>query len=118
VTLDGETIVLPVVLTGDGLTVDVALPMLAADFDGDGGVDQDDLLRWQAGLGAGIGRAQGDADGDNDVDGADFLVWQRQLGRVAPQSAVALVPERSRADRVQRGDFMLCLRHFFARMRN
>ncbi|MDF1523822.1 MAG: hypothetical protein P1P87_13525, partial [Trueperaceae bacterium] len=41
--------------------------MVAADFNGDGRVDSDDLTRWQNDFGAG---AAGDADQDGDVDGA------------------------------------------------
>jgi GH35 family endo-1,4-beta-xylanase len=88
VTLDGKTVVIPATLTDGGLTLDVTLPLLAADFTGDGVVDQADLLKWQSELGSSAG---GDADGDGDTDGADLLVWQRQLGLHAP-SALA-IPE-------------------------
>ena len=58
------------------------LPALEADFDEDGNVDGDDLVRWKAGFGAGgsATHMQGDADGNAYVDGADCLTWQRQLG--------------------------------------
>jgi hypothetical protein len=64
-------------------------PPQAADFDVDGDVDRDDLLKWQGDFGPAGGS---DADDDNDSDGADFLVWQRLLGSgngtIAAQAAV------------------------------
>jgi hypothetical protein len=72
------------------------VPVLNADFTGDGVVDQADALRWSehAGLTTGALRTDGDADGDEDVDGMDFLVWQRRVvvgGGLAP--AGQYVPE-------------------------
>jgi tartrate-resistant acid phosphatase type 5 len=52
-------------------------PVLTADFDGDGFVNNHDLATWTTAAAA--TSAQGDADGDGDSDGADFLAWQRQL---------------------------------------
>lgn len=67
---------------------------LAADFDEDGDVDADDLVRWKAGHGTGTLHTQGDADGDLDVDGVDFMAWQRSLGwGVAATAVAAAVPE-------------------------
>ena len=63
----------------------------AADFDGDGGVDGEDLSKWQMAYGA---TDMGDADGDGDSDGADFLVWQREFGSLPPPLAASrAVPE-------------------------
>lgn len=45
----------------------------AADFNGDGYVDDLDLANWQQSLGL---NGAGDADHDNDTDGKDFLIWQ------------------------------------------
>jgi hypothetical protein len=77
--------------------IQVANP-LAADFDEDGDVDQDDLSTWQQnhGLNGGATHFQGDANADSNVDGADFLIWQRQSGStsLAPPAAQA-VPEPS-----------------------
>jgi GH35 family endo-1,4-beta-xylanase len=47
VTLNGETVVVPATLTEGGLELDIELPMLAGDFDGDGKVDGRDFLVWQ-----------------------------------------------------------------------
>ena len=49
----------------------------AADFDGDGDVDGDDFLTWQASFGVDDG---GDTDDDGDTDGDDFLIWQSEFG--------------------------------------
>jgi glucose/arabinose dehydrogenase len=54
--------------------------VVPGDFDGDGGVDADDLAEWQASYGVNAGA---DADDDGDSDGADFLIWQRNFGRTA-----------------------------------
>lgn len=76
-----------------------ALPSVyAADFDLDGDVDSDDLVRWNNnyGLAAGGTKETGDANGDGVVDGADFLSWQREFGSgVTPPAtpATAAVPE-------------------------
>ncbi len=63
--------------------------LLAADFSGNGVVDNVDLPVWQANYGTSgaVLQSQGDADGDEDVDGRDFLAWQRTFGQtVAPPS--------------------------------
>jgi hypothetical protein len=69
-------------------------PALAADFDHDNDVDEQDLAEWSTGFGSPAGAApeDGDSDGDGDVDGSDFLTWQRELGSGAPP-LVANVPE-------------------------
>ena len=59
------------------------------DFDGDGDVDGDDFLTWQASFGIDAG---GDADADGDTDGDDFLIWQSEFGP-GSSSASAAVPE-------------------------
>jgi hypothetical protein len=74
--------------------------VLVGDFNGDGVVNDDDLVSWESGFGPGdhATRAQGDSDRDEDVDGADFLAWQRSLGsgQVGGASS-AVVPEPSLA---------------------
>jgi hypothetical protein len=65
-----------------------------ADFDDDGDVDGDDLVKWQGDFGPTGGS---DVDDDGDSDGADFLAWQQQLGSPGAVSSSttdsALVPE-------------------------
>ena len=66
---------------------------LEADFEEDGDVDSNDLVRWQDYYGEfPINHPRGDADGDQDADGRDFLIWQRQytgpLNLVAESTAV------------------------------
>jgi hypothetical protein len=70
-------------------------PVYAADFDEDGDVDGEDLVRWRDGFGdIGPAHADGDADRDGNVDGSDFLTWQRQLGfGTAASPSAANVPE-------------------------
>lgn len=73
---------------------------LSGDFDEDGQVDRDDLMRWSAGFGqfpSGAVHDDGDANGDGVVDGADFLQWQRDLGQgsLSASPALATAPEPS-----------------------
>ena len=81
-------------LTEGGLSLDVSLQLLSADFDGNGTVNNLDLGIWSSNYGQALGAAQtsGDADGDGDVDGLDFLIWQRQFG-MSSGTGVASVPE-------------------------
>jgi T5SS/PEP-CTERM-associated repeat protein len=68
----------------------------ASDFDHDGDVDGDDLVKWRQGFGAPGSGKDFDADGDSDVDGNDFLSWQRNLGGGSASVAtpsIAAVPE-------------------------
>jgi hypothetical protein len=67
-----------------------ASPTLAADFDGDGDVDGDDLTEWQGQFSLSGGA---DADLDGDSDGNDFAIWQRQLGMSNLRAAGAAIPE-------------------------
>src|SRR5690606_21232083 len=58
------------------VTVDnIGSPMVAGDFNGDGGVDGADFVIWQTNFPNNSGVAtlnMGDANGDGNVDGADF----------------------------------------------
>jgi hypothetical protein len=56
-------------------------PTTDADFDGNGVVDQGDLLKWSDGFSC----------GDPNFSGTNFLEWQRQLGQRS--AAVGVVPE-------------------------
>ncbi|QEG34103.1 CRTAC1 family protein [Bythopirellula goksoeyrii] len=61
------------------------------DFDGDGDVDDDDLIRWQTAYGS---NAMTDSDLDGDSDGQDFLAWQRNYGKgISQLTAATAVPE-------------------------
>jgi hypothetical protein len=68
---------------------------LAADFDVDGDVDDDDLVLWQVGysIGSEAIKSDGDADEDGDVDGRDYLYWQRQYTGPGNLVASVAVPE-------------------------
>jgi hypothetical protein len=70
-----------------------ASPTLNADFDGVGGVNGNDFLIWQQGLGSGTTLAQGDANGSNSVDGADLQVWRDQFPQSMTVASVGAVPE-------------------------
>lgn len=114
--LDTDLVTYTGALTNNGLTIgavpsgfsptdfaiDISLPgrvrlirgSATADYDGDGDVDGNDLVRWRSGFGTagGASRGQGDSNADGTVDGADFLAWQRQLGSAATLTNSA-VPE-------------------------
>jgi hypothetical protein len=76
-----------------------AAPSPAADFTGNGVVNEFDLAVWRVGFGTSTGAAksQGDSDGDMDVDGHDFLKWQEQT---TSMGAAGVVPEQATADLV------------------
>lgn len=66
---------------------------IAGDFNNDSRVDGEDLVVWQAAVGANANWA--DADGDGDSDGDDYLLWQRNFGSGVPAQSLAAVPEPS-----------------------
>lgn len=76
-------------------------PVLTADFNGDGFVNNADLAIWR--VAAQAMNDQGDADADGDSDGADLLAWQSQvssfqpIGALGSTSASIAVPEPSAA---------------------
>jgi T5SS/PEP-CTERM-associated repeat protein len=63
-------------------------PMLDADFNDDGHIDEEDLAQWRGDFGV---NELSDADGDEDSDGTDFLLWQQQLRLPPVEAAVAAV---------------------------
>jgi arylsulfatase A-like enzyme len=94
VSADQHTLNFGISIPGDELlqfrVLTEKLTFLAADFNSDGYVDNDDLSIWQSSFGTNGG---GDADGDGDTDGRDFLAWQREFqpssGAVTNDSALA-----------------------------
>jgi hypothetical protein len=63
-------------------SVEVSLPTIAGDFDGNGAVDLTDFGLLKAAFGSlDATRATGDADGDGDVDLSDFGLLKANLGR-------------------------------------
>lgn len=66
---------------------------IPGDFDGDGDVDQFDLVQWQGDYGL---NGDSDADNDGDSDGADYLAWQQAFeGGQSLGSSSTVVPEPS-----------------------
>lgn len=61
-----------------------------ADFNEDGAVDADDLVKWSEFYGL---NSAADADGDGDSDGNDFLIWQRELNGNSAVPATVGIPE-------------------------
>ena len=87
-----------ITLSGTDTLIATAIGVAAADFNGDGIVNDIDLNIWDSNYGmTGTPPIPGDADGDGDVDGDDFLIIQGDFG--GPPSivvaAVAAVPEPS-----------------------
>jgi hypothetical protein len=70
---------------GDTFDIIVASSGLAADFDGQNGVDAADLAIFQASYGVDAG---GDADFDGDTDGSDFLIWQQEFGTTGSPGSI------------------------------
>lgn len=80
--------------SGLQLRLDNVALRLAADLNGDGMVDGNDLTSWENAFGP--SSTAGDVDGNGDTDGNDFLLWQQQFnaGSPNPLTAVATaVPE-------------------------
>ena len=79
------------IVAGSSLALKQRIP---ADFNRDGTVDGDDLMRWKSAFGV---NGDADADGDGDSDGADFLAWQRNVSPAAARhsssNVSASVPE-------------------------
>jgi hypothetical protein len=72
-------------------------PGINANFDGVGGVNGNDFLIWQQGLGSGTTLAQGDSDGNGAVDATDLANWKSQFGTPVVAAAAA-VPEPGSID--------------------
>lgn len=105
----------PAYVAIDNLILDVSTA--PPDFNGDGAVDSEDLLWWDAAFGSSPGAPGrlGDATGDGLVVGADFLSWQRLVnggstlltipeptaGALAALGLWALAGPRQRAFRVR-----------------
>jgi hypothetical protein len=66
-------------------------PVIDADFDNRNGVDGNDFLIWQRGLGVGAANAQGDANGDAKVDATDLAAWKTAFSSTS--TPIAAVPE-------------------------
>ncbi|HMP07350.1 MAG TPA: hypothetical protein PJ982_13440, partial [Lacipirellulaceae bacterium] len=79
----------------------------AADFDGDGDVDADDLEQWRGDFGTSGGS---DANSDGVTDGADFLIWQRQLGSGLAAAHLRAVPEVAGAALISQAAVLLIRR--------
>jgi len=54
--------------------------LLTGDFDADGTVDQDDYLKWRAGLGSANPNAPSDGNANAVFDAADFVAWRNNVG--------------------------------------
>jgi hypothetical protein len=85
ISLNGETVVLPVTLTDGGLQLQVALPILTGDFDSDGDVDGRDYLAWQRG------------ESPNPLSAGDLANWQAEYGEGPLTAASVAVPEPAAA---------------------
>jgi glucose/arabinose dehydrogenase len=83
------------------------------DYDRDGDVDGDDMLRWQQTLGVAQANFTGaDGDGSGLVDAADLEVWGQHFG--ASAFSQRTIPEPNAAVLVLVG---LCVTHTTARVR-
>lgn len=73
----------------------ITLPV-GADFNGDGIVNELDIIIWENNypIASGAPKNLGDADGDGDVDAADFMKLQRDFG-IIPVPPIMAVPEPS-----------------------
>lgn len=82
----------------DWLVRDLFDPLAAnADFDRNGLVAGRDFLAWQRGVGGGVQFADGDANGDGVVDADDLISWQAQFGAPAASLPSATIAEPATA---------------------
>jgi len=63
---------------------------LAADFNGDGAVDELDLAQWEEDFGV---NGDSDANGDGVSDGTDFVIYQREFGSTAVAQVTSISSE-------------------------
>lgn len=77
------------------LSLTYTIPGGPSDFNKDGVVDRQDLLKWEASYGS---NADADANGDGRSDGLDFFAWQTSAyGQASQLQAVQTVPEPTTA---------------------
>jgi hypothetical protein len=71
---------------------------IAADYNSDGEVDENDYLKWKSDYGKWVAKGGGaDGNGDGVVDAADYTVWRNNLpGEILAEGA-AFVPEPATA---------------------
>ena len=75
----------------DGATLQLQLPILVADYDGDGDVDGRDFLVWQRQFGQ-TNDLSADGNGDGIVDAADLAIWQTSYHSISTP-AILSIPE-------------------------
>lgn len=92
-TYKGSTVTANVHIGVGGLTTQLQLPILVADFNGDGRVDGRDFLVWQRQFGM-SGNLSADADGNGVVDADDLALWQISYNAVSMANSLS-VPEPS-----------------------
>jgi hypothetical protein len=75
-------------LTDGGLQLQIALPMLLGDYNGNGAVDAADYTTWRDSLGDSVEKGTGaDGNGNGVIDEGDFLVWRQYFGNTMPQGS-------------------------------
>lgn len=89
----GSNITATVSVGTDGLTTQLQLPILVADYNGDGAVNGRDFLEWQRQVGQ-TGSLSADGNGNGVVDAADLEIWQLSFNAAIFANSTS-VPEPS-----------------------
>ncbi len=82
-----DTGVATAVLTGGGTAVEVVVPILVGDYNGDGVVDGSDYATWRNTTESTVDLAA-DGNGDGIIDHLDFLVWRDRFGATVATSTL------------------------------
>lgn len=87
----GLTTEVEATLSDEGAVVQIMLPYLVGDYNGDGVVDAADYTVWRDAYATQNLVADGDNNGVVDMD--DYLLWSNRYGASLPQSSALSTPE-------------------------
>lgn len=80
-------------LSDGGLQLQIALPMLLGDYNGNGIVDAADYTVWRDSLGDFVDKGAGaDGNGNGEIDEEDFLIWRQYFGNTLPTPGAGSTP--------------------------
>ncbi len=108
VTANGITEMANAFLSDNGLSLEVILPFIVGDYNGNGSVDAADYTIWRDSFGDSLPAGTG-ADGNNDgvITEADYLIWRDNFGNTLQAlSHSTSIPEPSTISILLMGSFL------------